>query len=120
MTDRTLDSSSISWRAVIYGTPVLAADGQAAGVVREVLGSDAEDVFHGVRVGLNGGAPDVLLSSGLITDLTIAAVQTSLPASAIAGLPAYVDEATYHLASVGWLRKHVAWAQDAHKDEEPG
>jgi hypothetical protein len=28
--------------------------------------------------------------------------------------------ATYHLASVGWLRKHLGWKKDAKSDEEPG
>ena len=27
---------------------------------------------------------------------------------------------TYHLASVGWLRKHLGWSKDSASDEEPG
>ena len=28
--------------------------------------------------------------------------------------------APLHLASVGWLRKHLGWKKDAKGDEEPG
>ena len=34
----------IGWRGVIYGTPVTTGDGARVGTVREVLGSDAEDI----------------------------------------------------------------------------
>lgn len=120
MTDSPSNATPISWRAVTYQTPVVAAGGQTVGEVREMLGSDAEDVFHGIRVHLADGSRDVMLSSDLITALTTAAVQTSLDPAAVAALPAYVDEATYHLASVGWLRKHLGWTKDSVKDEEPG
>ncbi len=120
MTDSPTDPTPTSWRTVTYGTPVTAAGGSAVGVVREMLGSDAEDIFHGVRVGLNGEARDVLLSSDLVTGLTAAAVETSLSPTEVEALPTYVDEATYHLASVGWLRKHLGWTKDSGKDEESG
>ncbi len=120
MTDATHDNSPISWRAVTYGTPVLAAGGEAVGTVREILGSDADDVFHGVRVSLNNGSADVTLSSDQVAGLTVGAVQTSLTPDQLIALPSYADEATYHLASVGWLRKHLGWTRDSGKDEEPG
>ena len=47
-------------------------------------------------------------------------VQTGLSAAEAEALPTYVDEATYHLASVGWLRKHLGWTRDSGKDEAPG
>jgi hypothetical protein len=120
MTDMTSNNPPISWRAVTYGTPVLAAGGEAVGTVREILGSDAEDVFHGIRVALDDASADVMLSSDQVAGLTIAAVSTALTPEQLTALPSYVDEATYHLASVGWLRKHVGWTRDSKKDEEPG
>ena len=36
------------------------------------------------------------------------------------GLADFHESETFHLASVGWLRKHVGWTRDSHKDEEPG
>jgi hypothetical protein len=120
MTDSPTDPTPISWRTVTYGTPVTGADGTALGVVREMLGSDAEDIFHGVRVRLTGGQRDVLLSRDQVTALTSDGVQTGLGSADAEALPTYVDEATYHLASVGWLRKHLGWTKDSGKDEEPG
>jgi hypothetical protein len=47
-------------------------------------------------------------------------VEISLSRSAIEALPTYDEVATYHLASVGWLRKHLGWSKDSASDEEPG
>jgi len=120
MTDASDPTQPISWRTVTDRTPVVAADGQAVGQVREVLGSDAEDIFHGIRVGLGSESRDVFLSADLVSSLTGGQVTTSLTGAAVEQLPTYSDEATYHLASVGWLRKHLGWARDSGKDEEPG
>jgi len=113
------DNEPIGWRGVVYGTRVVAADGATVGSVREVPGSDDEDIFHGIRVALAHHG-DVMLSANDITALTTSAVTSSLDASEIEALPPYDDQATYHLASVGWLRKHLGWQQDSRSDEEPG
>jgi hypothetical protein len=112
------DNDPISWRAIVYGTPVIGSDGAKAGTVREVLGSDEEDIFHGVRVGLDGH-PDVMLSATNISGLTAAAITAEISAAEIHALPPYSETASYHIASVGW-RKHLGWQQDSKSDEEPG
>jgi hypothetical protein len=115
------EPAPIGWRAIVYDAPVLGASGARLGSVREVLGSDAEDVFHGVRVNRDGRTShDVIVSADHVTALTRAAVSTDLTLDELEGLPAYDDEATYHLASVGWLRKHIGWVRDSRSDEEPG
>ena len=115
------DSSTISWRAIVYDTPVLASDGSAVGRVREVLGSDAEDIFHGVRVAIDAKTgDDVVVSSDRVTSITGDAVTTDLGRGEAASLPRYEETSTYHLASVGWLRKHLGWAKDSQSDEESG
>jgi hypothetical protein len=88
--------------------------------VREVLGSDAEDIFHGLRVRLSTGNRDVMVPSDDVTDLSESRVETDLSHSSIEALPSYDEVATYHLASVGWLRKHLGWRKDSASDEEPG
>lgn len=113
------ENDDISWRGVVYDTPVTAADGSRVGVVREVLGSDADDIFHGLRIRLNNHR-DVMVPADRVTDLTTAAVGTDLAHSEVDGLANYDDVATYHLASVGWLRKHLGWKKDSESDEEPG
>ncbi|HEY5488268.1 MAG TPA: PRC-barrel domain-containing protein [Candidatus Limnocylindrales bacterium] len=110
----------VSWRSVIYGTPVMSSDNQPVGNVHEVLGDDAEDIFHGLRVSLSGGHRDVMISADDVDNLGSDAVRVSLTEADIELLPPYAEEATYHLASVGWLRKHIGWKKDSQSDEEPG
>jgi hypothetical protein len=110
----------VSWRALLYGTRVLAADGATVGSVQEVLGSDSEDIFHGLRVRLDGHKRDVMISSGDLGELSNSGVKAELSADAIRQLPDYDEEATYHLASVGWLRRHLGWRRDSESDEKAG
>jgi hypothetical protein len=112
--------NAIAWRAVRYGTPVFSAEGQAVGVIREVLGSDAEDIFHGLRVQLNKSHRDVVVPATEVTALTVGRIETDLSIAALDALPGYSEESTFHLASVGWLRKHLGWKPDSRSDEEPG
>jgi uncharacterized protein YrrD len=114
------DPTPIAWRAIVYGTPVLAGDGAQLGRVREVLGSDADDIFHGLRVGRGGDSKrDIMVAAERITGITRDSISTNV-AGVEEVLPAYDEEATYHLASVGWLRKHLGWVKDADRDEESG
>ena len=119
-----VEGDPVSWRRLVYGTPVLASDGTRVGSVREVLGSDAEDIFHGLRVALDHVADDavrdVVLEATDVETLGSKAVTTSLSAADIRSLPGYDETDTYHLASVGWLRKHLGWRKDSKSDEEAG
>jgi hypothetical protein len=114
------DDQPISWRSIIYGTPVVSSDGSRMGEVREVLGSDTEDIFHGLRVRLAGQRRDVMLAANDVTGMSDETVRTSLTSSEIEAMGPYDETSTYHLASVGWLRKHVGWRRDSKGDEEPG
>ena len=114
------ETQPISWRSIVYGTPVTSSDNERVGKVDEVLGSDAEDIFHGLRVALADRHRDVMVSSGDVASLSADEVRTSLTRLDFEALPTYDDVATYHLASVGWLRKHLGWRKDSKSDEEPG
>jgi hypothetical protein len=117
---RMSDTQPTSWRSIVYGTPVISSDNERAGEVREVLGSDAEDIFHGLRVRLADQRRDVMVAADDVTSMSGDGVWTSLTKPEIEASPAYDETATFHLASVGWLRKHLGWQQDAKSDEEPG
>jgi hypothetical protein len=114
------ETKPISWRSIVYGTPVTSSDKGRVGKVDEVLGSDAEDIFHGLRVALADRHRDVMVSSGDVASMSADEVRTNLTKLDFEALPTYDDVATYHLASVGWLRKHLGWRKDAKGDEEPG
>jgi uncharacterized protein YrrD len=113
-------STPISWRTVVYGTPVTASDGARVGTVREVLGSDSEDIFHGLRVRLDGTKRDVMVAAADVASLASGGIDLAVDRATVAALPDFDEPATYHLSSVGWLRKHVGWKADSDSDEEPG
>jgi hypothetical protein len=114
------DADPIGWRGIVYDTPVTTSEGARVGTVREVLGSDSDDIFHGIRVGLSDGHRDVMVSADSIATMSAAEIGLDLTRSDVEALPTYDEVATYHLASVGWLRKHLGWAKDSASDEEPG
>ncbi len=122
MTDQRSDSAAtpISWRMIVYGTPVLGSDGARIGVVREVLGSDSEDIFHGLRVRINGGKRDVMIAADDVTSIRAEGIALRVDRSVVATLPTFDEPATYHLSSVGWLRHHLGWKEDSKSDEGPG
>ena len=110
----------ISWRTIVYGTPVIGSDDGRVGTVREVLGSDAEDIFHGLRVRLDGTSRDVMVVANDVATIASDGIILRVDRAVVARLPDFDEPATYHLSSVGWLRKHVGWKEDAKSDEDPG
>ena len=110
----------IAWRAIRYGSPVTGSDGSKVGAVREVLGSDSEDIFHGLRVRLDGTSRDVMITADDVTGIEVEGIVLDIDRSAAASLPEFDEPATFHLSSVGWLRRHLGWKEDSKSDEEPG
>ena len=110
----------IAWRAIVYGTPVVGLDGRRIGTIREVLGSDADDIFHGLRIRPDGQRRDVMVAADNVTSIAGDAIVLGVDRSFVAALPDFDEPATYHLSSVGWLRHHLGWKEDAKSDEEPG
>ena len=66
--------------------------------MHEVLGFDAEAIFHGLRVAQTGRPGDVMVDADDIASLTLVEVATVLARSEFDGLPAYDETATCHLA----------------------
>jgi len=53
MADETDDGEDpIAWRGVAQDTPVRTSDGEKVGTLSDMLGSDQEDIFHGIVVHL--------------------------------------------------------------------
>jgi hypothetical protein len=113
------ESEPISWRSIVYGTPVISSDDQPVGKVREVLGSDSEDIFHGIRLALTGRR-DVFVSVDDVESMSADGIRIDLSRVEVEALATYDEHAAYHLASVGRLRKHIDWKRDSKSDEEPG
>src|SRR5439155_24580072 len=80
----------IAWRGVSYGSSVFADDGTKVGTVHEILGSDSEDICHGVRLRLSNKR-DVMVSSDDVTNLSTDGVSTQLTRTAIEALPTFAE-----------------------------
>ena len=83
------ESQPISWRSIVYGTPVVSGDDAPVGVVAEVLGSDAEDVFHGLRVRLAVDRRDVMISANDVASMSADEIRSDLTRAEIERLPAF-------------------------------
>ena len=114
------NTGPIAWRAIRYGSPITGSDGSKVGVVREVLGSDSEDIFHGLRVRLDGTSRDVMIGADDVAVIAAEGIVLDINRSAAVALPDFDEPATFHLSSVGWLRRHLGWKEDSKSDEEPG
>ncbi|MFN2484679.1 MAG: hypothetical protein ABR509_07065 [Candidatus Limnocylindria bacterium] len=77
----------VAWRYVKPGTPVHGPDGEQIGTVDTMLGSDQEDIFHGiaVRIGLLG-APRVVRADD-VAEMTPTGVAVRLDAEALSNAP---------------------------------
>jgi hypothetical protein len=99
----------ISWRVVADGTPVHDAQDGLAGHVADVLGADAEDIFHGLVIKRAQGGQECVVLAERISTMTRALIETDLSAAEIRDLPVYRPEETFHLGITGLLRKHEGW-----------
>jgi len=66
------------------------------------------------------GCLDFAISADVLDPGRVNVYERWVSRAAVEALPAYAEHATYHLASVGWLRRHVGWKEDSKSDEEPG
>jgi hypothetical protein len=101
----------VAWRAVPEDVPVR-SDGQQVGTLYDLLGSDEEDIFHGVVVQLHSGSKRVFVAADDVTLLTATHVDVSLSAGEMAALPVHDEERGFELGMVGHLRKHPGWVRE--------
>jgi hypothetical protein len=79
--------------------------------VTEVLGSEEEDVFHGIEVGGIAGH-SVLIPAVNVASITNKQITTDLSAESIRALPAFQPEHSYQLGFVGFIRRHLGWVEE--------
>ncbi len=102
----------IAWQEIRERTPVLAVDGTTVGRVSEVLGSEEEDVFHGVEVRLTGRDRAVLVVADDVTRITALAVTVGLTSAEVDALPPHTEEHAFKLGWKGIIRKHPGWVEE--------
>lgn len=78
----------VAWSYVEAGTDVVGRDGERLGVVKAMLGTEAEGIFHGIAVDMGDG-PDRVVAADSVTTLTSSRVEVDLTADAVADLEPY-------------------------------
>lgn len=102
----------ISWRAVPEDTPVRSAEGEQVGTLADLLGSDVEDIFHGLVVRLGSHGRDVFIPADSVTVLTPSHVDVALSSAAIDALPAHDEDRAFDLGMKGIFRKRPGWIRE--------
>jgi hypothetical protein len=106
------DEQPVSWRAIAADTPVFASDGSQVGKVREVLGGDQEDIFHGVVVDLPGIGNEAMLPAAHVVRITDQRIESDLTAEEIKSLPEFEGADSFRLGNVGLFGKSDGWVKD--------
>jgi len=101
----------IAWRVVPEDTAVR-SEGQQVGTLYDLLGSDEEDIFHGIVVQLRSGSRRVFVPADDVTVMTASHVDVSLSADEMNALPEHKEERQFELGMVGYLRKHLGWVKE--------
>jgi PRC-barrel domain protein len=102
----------IAWRGVTQDTPVRTSDGQNVGTLSDLLGSDREDIFHGIVVHLGRFGHHVFVPADQVTLMTRSHVDVSPTSEEIHALPKHDEERMYGLGMVGFFRKHPGWVRE--------
>jgi len=113
MADFVVDPEQpIAWRGVPQETPVRSSDGEEVGTLYDVLGSDAEDIFHGIVVHLGRFGHQVFVPADQVSLMTSSHVNVSLTSEEIHALPEHAEDQGYHLGITGLFRRQVGWVKD--------
>ena len=102
----------IAWRGVIQDTPVRASDGESVGSLSDMLGSDQEDIFHGIVVHLGRLGHHVFVPADEVSLMTRSHVDVSLTSAEIHARPEHDEERQFRVGIVGFFRKHPGWTRD--------
>jgi uncharacterized protein YrrD len=111
------DERPVSWKTILADAPVFSSDDEEVGTVHEVLGSEQEDIFHGivVRSGLLG--KDVVVVAQDVTGLGDKRIDLALSAEQVRALEAFKEEESYHLGIVGLFRHRLGWVPESRDPE---
>lgn len=73
----------VAWSYVEADTPVVGSDGEELGRVAEMLGTDGDNIFHGVAVKARRGGSTRVVPADSVTLLTPSKVQVAMDADAL-------------------------------------
>ena len=102
----------IAWRGVTQDTPVRTSEGETVGTLSDMLGSDQEDIFHGIVVHLGRLGHHVFVPADQVSLMTHTHVDVALTSAEIHALPKHDEERQFDLGMVGIFRKHLGWRRE--------
>lgn len=79
----------LSWKAVPDHTPIHASGGEDVGMLVQVQGAEAQDIFHGLVVSLGMLQRDVFIPATNVRAMTNRRIDVDLRADQVGELPAY-------------------------------
>jgi hypothetical protein len=88
------------------------SDGVTVGHVSEVLGSQDEDIFHGIEVHLGRLGHRVFVRVDDVDQMTAGGVTLALTSDEVDALPEHTEERAFALGMTGLFRKHVGWIKE--------
>ena len=106
------EEQQIAWIAILDSTPVHSSDGEEVGTIHEVLGSEEEDVFHGIAVRHGMPASEVMVPAEHVVRITNERIDVDLTSDQVRDLAEYQPEQVFRLGMTGFLRKHLGWVKD--------
>jgi hypothetical protein len=113
MTEQTDTSDEpIAWRGVPQDAVVHSSDERNVGTLSDLLGSDREDIFHGIVVHLGRLGHHVFVPADQVRLMTRSHVDVSLTSAEIHALPKHEEERQYDVGIVGFFRKHPGWVRE--------
>ncbi len=99
----------IAWRAVPPDTEVR-SDGRRVGILYDMLGSNEEDIFHGIVVRLERGKA-VFVPADRVSLLTPSHVDVDLSPDELAALPEHTEEREFDIGVVGLFHR-LGWKRE--------
>jgi hypothetical protein len=103
----------IAWRGVIPETPVRSSEGEQVGKLADMLGSDDQDIFHGIVVHLEHHGREVFVPADDVTLMTPSHLDVAYTTDQLHALPEHTEERQYELGWVGFFRKHLGWKRES-------
>ncbi len=97
----------IAWLAVQNETPVRSADGQTVGSLADLLGSEREDIFHGIIVHLDANGRQVFVPADDVTLMTPSYLDVAFTADQLHSLPEHTEERQAELGWIGRFRREL-------------
>lgn len=84
----------VAWSYVEPGTEVIGREGVKIGTVREMVGTEAESIFHGIALDPVGGGGTRLIFADAVTSITPSRVQVQTATDEVDGLERFELDAS--------------------------